>query len=109
RIGNPSRRSANLRLDSRRPSRLNTPRSPAQWTSTRSKSDRYSLTMRLHRLDSTRLMRRRLSYTQQRAPTTSRRKKLLSPGSVNRELAALRRLLRLAHEWKVIQRVPRVH
>ena len=32
----------------------------------------------------------------------------LAPGSINRELATLRRLLRLAHEWKLIQRVPRV-
>jgi integrase len=32
----------------------------------------------------------------------------VSPASVNRELATLRRLLRLAHEWKVISRVPRI-
>ena len=48
------------------------------------------------------------SYTQARSKTTSRRKMALSAGSINRELATLRRLLRLAHEWKVIQRVPRV-
>jgi integrase len=30
------------------------------------------------------------------------------PASINRELATLRRLLRLAHEWKVISRVPRI-
>jgi integrase len=47
-------------------------------------------------------------YTQARGRITSRRKKPLAPGSINRELATLRRLLRLAHEWKVIQRVPRV-
>jgi integrase len=47
-------------------------------------------------------------YKQVRARTPSRRKKLLSPGSINRELATLRRLLRMAHEWKVIQRVPRI-
>jgi integrase len=34
--------------------------------------------------------------------------KPLSPASVNRELATLRRLLRMAHEWKVINRVPRI-
>lgn len=34
--------------------------------------------------------------------------KTLSPASVNRELATLRRLLRMAHEWKVINRVPRI-
>jgi integrase len=32
----------------------------------------------------------------------------LAPASINRELARLRRLLRLAHEWKEIQRVPRI-
>jgi integrase len=48
------------------------------------------------------------AYTQARSRITSRRKKLLAPGSINRELATLRRLLRLAHEWKLIQRVPRV-
>lgn len=49
------------------------------------------------------------SYKQARVRVVSRRKMPLSAGSVNRELATLRRLLRLAHEWKVIQRVPRVH
>jgi len=34
--------------------------------------------------------------------------KAISPASVNRELATLRRLLRLAHEWKVVNRVPRI-
>ena len=34
--------------------------------------------------------------------------KVISPASVNRELATLRRLLRMAHEWKVINRVPRI-
>jgi integrase len=29
--------------------------------------------------------------------------------TVNRELATLRRLLRLAHEWKILYRVPRIH
>ncbi len=48
-------------------------------------------------------------YTQMRAKTKSRRKRALSPASVNRELATLRRLLRLAHEWKILDRVPRIH
>lgn len=36
------------------------------------------------------------------------RSKQVSPASVNRELATLRRLLRLAHEWRVLERVPRI-
>jgi integrase len=32
----------------------------------------------------------------------------LAPGSIKRELATLRRLLRLAYEWKLINRVPRI-
>ena len=48
-------------------------------------------------------------YTQMRAKTKSRRKRALSPASVNRELATLRRLLRLAYEWKILDRVPRIH
>ena len=36
------------------------------------------------------------------------RRKQVSPASVNRELATLRRLLRLALEWKEIGRVPRI-
>ena len=35
--------------------------------------------------------------------------KPISAASVNRELATLRRLLRLAQEWRVIGRVPRIH
>jgi integrase len=35
--------------------------------------------------------------------------KTVSPATVNRSLACLRRLLRLAQEWRVIDRVPRVH
>lgn len=35
-------------------------------------------------------------------------KKQVSPASVNRELATLRRLLRMAYEWRVIHRVPRI-
>jgi integrase len=48
------------------------------------------------------------SYAQRRVRTISRRKKALSPASVNRELATLRRLLRLACDWKLISRVPRI-
>ena len=36
------------------------------------------------------------------------RSQQVSPTSVNRELATLRRLLRLAYEWQVIDRVPRI-
>ncbi len=36
------------------------------------------------------------------------RRKKVSPATVNRQLATLRRLLRLAHEWKVITGVPRI-
>jgi len=45
---------------------------------------------------------------QARSREISRRGKPLSVASINRELATLRRLLRLAHEWKIIDRVPRV-
>jgi integrase len=48
------------------------------------------------------------SYTQRRTRTISRRGKALSPASVNRELATLRRLLRLAYDWKLTSRVPRI-
>jgi integrase len=47
-------------------------------------------------------------YRQSRARTNSRRGQRLAPGSINRELATLRRLMRLAYEWKVINRVPRI-
>jgi integrase len=47
-------------------------------------------------------------YIQQRSQVRSRRKRNLAAGSIDRELATLRRLLRLAHEWKEIQRVPKV-
>jgi len=36
------------------------------------------------------------------------RSKQVSPGSLNRELATLRRLLRIAQEWRIIDRVPRI-
>ena len=46
-------------------------------------------------------------YRQTRSAFKSRRNLVLSPGSVNRELATLRRMLRLAHEWKILNRVPK--
>jgi integrase len=48
------------------------------------------------------------NYKQRRLRNVSRRKRPLSVASVNRELATLRRLLRLAHEWRIIDRVPRI-
>jgi integrase len=36
------------------------------------------------------------------------RRESVSPASVNRELATLRKALRLAHEWRIIDRVPRI-
>jgi len=36
------------------------------------------------------------------------RRKRVAPATVNRQLATLRRALRLAYEWKVIDRVPRI-
>jgi integrase len=36
------------------------------------------------------------------------RRASVGPTTVNRELATLRRMLRLAHEWREIQRVPRI-
>lgn len=36
------------------------------------------------------------------------RRKRVAPATVNRQLATLRRLLRLAYEWQVIDRVPRI-
>ena len=36
------------------------------------------------------------------------RRASVSPATVNRELAMLRRMLRLAQEWRDIQRVPRI-
>ncbi len=47
-------------------------------------------------------------YVQNRRRSKSRRNQQVSPATVNRELATLRRLLRLAHEWREIQRVPRI-
>jgi len=48
------------------------------------------------------------SYKQRRTRQASRYGRPVAPASVNRELATLRRLLRLAQEWKVIDRVPRI-
>jgi integrase len=36
------------------------------------------------------------------------RRKTVAPATVNRQLATLRRALRLAHEWKVIDRLPKI-
>ncbi len=44
----------------------------------------------------------------QRTRQVSRLGKPLAVASINRELATLRRLLRLAQEWKLIDRVPRI-
>jgi integrase len=38
----------------------------------------------------------------------SARRKQVGPGTVNRELATLRRMLRISQEWKLIDRVPRI-
>jgi integrase len=48
------------------------------------------------------------AYVQTRGRIKSRRNRPLAAGSINRELATLRRLLRLAHEWREIQRIPRI-
>ncbi len=47
-------------------------------------------------------------YKQRRTRQASRFGQPVSPASVNRELATLRRLLRLAQEWRVLDRVPRI-
>lgn len=48
------------------------------------------------------------AYVERRSKAISRHKRPLSAASINRELATLRRMLRLANEWKIIDRVPRV-
>lgn len=48
------------------------------------------------------------NYKQRRRRQVSRYGRPMSPGSVNRELATLRRLLRLAKKWKEIPSVPEV-
>ena len=47
-------------------------------------------------------------YKQRRTRQASRYGTPLSPASVNRELATLRRMLRLAQKWKILDRVPAV-
>jgi integrase len=47
-------------------------------------------------------------YKQKRSRTISRLGTPFSPGSINRELATLRRLLRLAADWKEIGGVPKI-
>ncbi|MEN6534998.1 MAG: tyrosine-type recombinase/integrase [Bryobacteraceae bacterium] len=46
------------------------------------------------------------AYKQARSRQKSRRKRPLAVASLNRELATLKRLLRLAYKWKIIDRVP---
>jgi integrase len=48
------------------------------------------------------------AYKDRRTHQASRYGRPVSVASVNRELATLRRLLRKAHEWKVLDRVPRI-
>jgi integrase len=48
------------------------------------------------------------SYVQERSKATGRGDATLAPATVNRDLATLRRALRLAYEWHVIDRVPRI-
>lgn len=60
--------------------------------------------LRLDRIDEAAIE----EYVQSRLGAKSRRKRQLSPATINRELATLRRLLRLAQEWREIQRVPRI-
>lgn len=48
------------------------------------------------------------AYDRQRVTETSRLKRPITPASVNRELATLRHLLRLAEEWGYLERAPRI-
>lgn len=48
------------------------------------------------------------SYERQRVTETSKRGATVTPATVNRELAMLRHLLRLAEEWGYIQKAPRI-
>jgi len=59
---------------------------------------------RLDKIDEEPIEKLKRQWTRQ----TSRRGRPLSVASINRELATLRRLLRLAQEWKLIDRVPRI-
>lgn len=47
-------------------------------------------------------------YTERRTRQPSRRGRPLAVASINRELATLRRLLRLAEEWRLVDRIPRI-
>lgn len=47
-------------------------------------------------------------YVQSRSSQRSRYGRAFQPATINRELQTLRRLLRLAHEWKIVQRCPRI-
>lgn len=47
-------------------------------------------------------------YDKHRLTQASRLKRAISPASVNRELAVLRHLLRLAEEWGYIDKVPKI-
>ena len=48
------------------------------------------------------------AYKRTRSTSLSRRKKSMSPASINRELATLRRLLRMACAWKRITSAPKI-
>lgn len=48
------------------------------------------------------------TYKRGRRQSLSTHGKAFSPASVNRELATLRRLLRMAHDWKKLDRVPKI-
>jgi integrase len=47
-------------------------------------------------------------YERQRVTETSKRGEVVTPSTVNRELAMLRHMLRLAYEWGYIAKVPRI-
>ncbi len=47
-------------------------------------------------------------YVEARRGAITRRGSVLSPASVNRELATLRRILRLASRWRLIRRLPTI-
>jgi integrase len=47
-------------------------------------------------------------YIELRRATRTRRNAKLSPASVNRELATLRRMLRLAYKWRLLRRIPTI-
>ena len=48
------------------------------------------------------------AYKQRRSRERSRYGRPLAPASVNRELATLRRILRLEHAWELVNRVPKI-